>query len=256
MQLLERHNPEISFDWPRLLKASAQAPGATAPHGAHVTHGLRDERRQRRDRRDQRPRHEPPAAAPSVPEFAQPDPATPDAFDAQGAAEVTEYSEYTEYIDLSADSAADPSSASAAAGEEALEPSEPVEPIESAAPFEAAPPSEPIAAVQAQPQPEEPLPERYARLGVEGLSRLRSRYADLVGRLAARQLDPVDQADSLDPLNAPASEQRAQMLARVERLNPDRWLTAEEVAAALEEYETVFESLRGVIGRPARRGRL
>ena len=45
---------------------------------------------------------------------------------------------------------------------------------------------------------------------------------------------------------------------RAEGLNPDAWVTADEVTAALEQYETVFDGLRGVVGRyprGRRRGR-
>ena len=73
------------------------------------------------------------------------------------------------------------------------------------------------------------------------MTRLRARYADLVARLAAKTLDDC---------------QRADVMAQVEKLNPDAWLTPEEVAAALEEYETVVESLRAIVGRPPRRPRL
>jgi hypothetical protein len=49
---------------------------------------------------------------------------------------------------------------------------------------------------------------------------------------------------------------REELKSQAERLNPDRWLTADEVTAALEQYETVFENLRSVVGRyPQRRRR-
>ena len=54
------------------------------------------------------------------------------------------------------------------------------------------------------------------------------------------------------PMDEP---ERTELNARLERLNPDGWLTADEVASALEEYETVFESLRPVVGRHPRRRR-
>jgi hypothetical protein len=51
-------------------------------------------------------------------------------------------------------------------------------------------------------------------------------------------------------------EARVELNARVERLNPDAWLTPDEVASALEQYESVFESLRSVVGHyPSRRRR-
>jgi len=51
-------------------------------------------------------------------------------------------------------------------------------------------------------------------------------------------------------------DQRAELLGKAERLNPDAWITADAVAAALEEYESIFESLRPFAGRQGRRRRL
>lgn len=78
----------------------------------------------------------------------------------------------------------------------------------------------------------------YVRLGAEGLVRLRARYAEVMARIAER---PLEEAA------------REELKLRAERLNPDAWVTADEVTAALEQYETVFEGLRGVIGRYPRR---
>ena len=117
------------------------------------------------------------------------------------------------------------------------EPAEPGEPGESHELFESAEPGEPGEPAEAAP----PVPERYARLGAEGLAGVRARYADLVARIAAREME---------------DDQRADLVARAGRLNPDAWATADEVAAALEEYETVFESLRAVVGRQPRSRRL
>ncbi len=96
-------------------------------------------------------------------------------------------------------------------------------------------------AEQLSPPLEPPLEPRYARLGVDGLARLRARYADLKGRIGAR---PAEDAE------------RIELLARVERLNPDAWRSQDEVTHALEDYESVFEALRPLVGRPNRAGRL
>jgi hypothetical protein len=77
----------------------------------------------------------------------------------------------------------------------------------------------------------------YVRLGAEGLVRLRARYAEVMARIAER---PLEEAT------------REELKQRAERLNPDAWVTADEVSAALEQYETVFEALRGVVGRHPR----
>jgi hypothetical protein len=79
-----------------------------------------------------------------------------------------------------------------------------------------------------------------ARLGSEGLSRLRARYAEVLARISETVSDPVRQEE---------------LKATAERLNPDTWVTDTEVKAGLEDYETVFESLRSVVGRRRRRGR-
>jgi len=70
--------------------------------------------------------------------------------------------------------------------------------------------------------------------------RLRARYAEVMARIAERPLP---------------EEAREELKQRAERLNPDAWVTADEVAAALEQYETVFEGLRGLVGRHPRRRR-
>ena len=50
--------------------------------------------------------------------------------------------------------------------------------------------------------------------------------------------------------------EREELMARAARINPDAWQTDEAVSQALEDYESVFESLRPFLGRPARRRRL
>ena len=79
-----------------------------------------------------------------------------------------------------------------------------------------------------------------ARLGSEGLARLRARHAEVLARITEKITNPV---------------QSEQLKASAERLNPDTWVTDAEVVAGLEAYETVFDSLRGVIGRRRKRRR-
>ena len=86
-------------------------------------------------------------------------------------------------------------------------------------------------------RPEDAGSASYQRLGAEGLVRLRARYAEVMARIAERPLE---------------EEAREELKQRAERLNPDAWVTADEVAAALEQYETVFEGLRGIVGRHPR----
>jgi len=225
MRLLEQHNPDVSFDWERLLKSGSSASPGSVGSGS----GSRDERR--RDRRDQRrPRDSEPrvpavasAPTPQVPEDRagsdfrgiSSEPAAADAFD--GAVPSPRFGE--------PDAEPEPGEA---------EPGTPnPENLKNREPEDAVEPDEPV--------PPEPLDERYLRLGADGLRRLRARYADLKGRIAAK---PMDEA------------QRNELTARLERLNPDAWLTDEDVARGIDEYELVFESFRGVVGRPPRRSRL
>ena len=80
----------------------------------------------------------------------------------------------------------------------------------------------------------------HARLGGEGVSRLRGRYAEIMARISERVVD---------------ESRREELKSRAERLNPDTWVTEAEVKAGLEEYEGIFESLRAVVGRRKRRRR-
>jgi hypothetical protein len=216
MRMLEEHNPEVSFDWGRLLKQGAQGSTGSSGSSGSGSAGSRDERR--RQRREQRHRGEqsaPPAmatgsvtrleAVPTEPETgsapeSEMDSAPTDEGYARGTVEVAQL----------------------AANPEPQEPREPGEPEEPGEPGE----------------PDSAVPARFSRLGPDTLRRLRARYADLKERIAAR---PAEDAE------------RAELMTRVERLNPDAWLTEGEVGHALEEYEAVFESIRPLVGRPGRR---
>ncbi|HEY7502102.1 MAG TPA: hypothetical protein VH740_26510 [Vicinamibacterales bacterium] len=90
------------------------------------------------------------------------------------------------------------------------------------------------------PAAKEPVPALLERLGADGVQRLRSRYAEVVARINERAQDPA---------------RRDELRASAERLNPDAWLTPEDVTRGLEEYETVFAMLRQVVGRKRRRRR-
>ena len=74
-------------------------------------------------------------------------------------------------------------------------------------------------------------------LGAEGLSRVRARYAEVLARISAQITDDAI-ADELREL--------------AERLNPDAWVTADEVARGLEDFERVLEQLRQRLGPPRR----
>ena len=88
--------------------------------------------------------------------------------------------------------------------------------------------------------PEDRTSAAYQRLGSEGLARLRARYAEVMARIAER---PMEDAA------------REELKLRAERLNPDGWVTADEVQRALEQYESEFEGLRALVGTRRRRRR-
>jgi hypothetical protein len=86
-------------------------------------------------------------------------------------------------------------------------------------------------------------PEAPAHLpmGPEGLERLRNRYGQVIAGIRRRVTDP---------------DTRVRLLQEAERLNPDRWESADEIKVALEQYESVHESLRSaVLGSTRRRKR-
>jgi hypothetical protein len=95
-------------------------------------------------------------------------------------------------------------------------------------------PSTPSAAEARHPEPEpvgidEPTSAAHARLGSEGLGRLRARYSEMLARIGERVADP---------------ERQAELKQLAERLNPDAWVTDTDVATALESYEATFAALR------------
>ncbi|MBA3232312.1 MAG: hypothetical protein H0T05_05780 [Acidobacteria bacterium] len=173
IRLIEEHNPNLEFDWPRILKGD----------GAPADAMSRSEPAERRPRQD-RPRSDRTPAAPRIPAVSQPPerPAQQDAPREAIAEEVT-----------------------------------------------------PSPMVLAEPEPE-PAPDTPAgaRLGAEGLGRLRARYAEVIARILEKVEDPEGQTE---------------LKSRAERLNPDTWVTDGEVTEGLEQYETVYEALRAVVGR-------
>jgi hypothetical protein len=94
--------------------------------------------------------------------------------------------------------------------------------------------TEPVPAQLEPPPPpvEEPMTAAHARLGSEGLARLRGRYSEMLARIGERIAE---------------QEQREELKVLAERLNPDTWVTEADVAAGLESYETTFASLRAAL---------
>jgi hypothetical protein len=90
-----------------------------------------------------------------------------------------------------------------------------------------------------EPQQEVPISAAAARLGSEGLARLRGRYAEVMARITDRVQD---------------ADRQAELKTTADRLNPDAWVTESDVVAALDAYEATFESLRSIVGHRRRRG--
>jgi hypothetical protein len=91
-----------------------------------------------------------------------------------------------------------------------------------------------------KPEVEDAPTPAHAKLGSEGVQRLRARHAEILARISERAADPL---------------RREELKSQADRLNPDAWVTDEEVAQGLEQYESVFASLREVVGQTRRRRR-
>jgi hypothetical protein len=186
IRLIEEHNPDVHFDWTRILKFPPQPEASrTTPVPAARPEQPASARAHAPVRAPERP-PAPPQAAQALEEPSAPSPAP-----------------------------ADPVSESAV-----------------------------LAAFEAEDEPppaEAPRPSVVeARLGSEGLLRLRARYAEIMARISERQLD-----DSA----------REELKALAERLNPDAWVTEDEVRAGLDSYESVLATLRPLVGAPRRKRR-
>jgi hypothetical protein len=262
IRLLEQHNPDVQFDWTRILKS----PSADAGHGYGRRAGVTRDAGRREDRRDRATDHTEHAtdhAEPTERATDRTEPterATDRTEPTERATDRTEPTEWTmdraepteqtmdraEPTERTMDRAERMEHATdhTERGREHAEPTEPatyrterMEPAtDHAERMELREPQTPPESSQA-----EPVESRYARIGSDGLGRLRARYAEVMARIAER---PMDEAV------------REELKLKAERLNPDAWVTADEVSQALEEYEVVFEDLRAVVGRhPRRRSR-
>jgi len=194
IHLLEQSNPDVQFDWTRILKQ----PASPEPQPQ-----AREQKRTPPPHQRQQPAHtpvQPPSPDPMPPVVSPP---------------VAEMESPHAIDDVERDA---------------------VIAVEEQLAIEAAdrPEVEPVH------QDDVPATAAGAHLGTEGLSRLRARYAEVLARISDR------------PLEEPVREE---LKARAERLNPDAWVTDDEVRQGLEQYEAVFESLRAVVGHPRRRRR-
>ena len=209
IRLIEEHNPDVEFDWTRILK------GQESP--SELRAGSQPDRRDR-----PRPRDFPPRPAPERRE-------TPARVEVPRALDPPDREDFETQV----------AEAAAPAIDQGTEAAERVEPPEAAVieEFLAEPRIEPPVA---RPLAGDALSAVEARLGSEGLSRLRARYSEVLARISETIQDPARQEE---------------LKTQAERLNPDTWVTEAEVGAGLESYESVFESLRSVVGRRRRRRR-
>ncbi len=187
IRTIEESNPELTFDWPQMLKA--QPPPAPAP-AAGGRAGVRERRgRGARSRgAERRPGPDRSAGAPGAPPPA-----------AEPPDEAVEAAQAMLAVDAGPETG----------GEEERTP---------------LPPGLHVA----------------ERLGPEGFSRLRARYAELMARIAERVTEPA---------------RLEQLREQAERLNPDTWITDDEARAGIEGFDGAYEALRAQLGRRRRRSR-
>lgn len=197
IQLIESLNPDIEFDWSRILKGETTERQTAAPEKARGRGSARA--RGKRDR----------PAAPRVSSESQ--------------------------------AAAVPAPSAAAAEEAAADQAERADAAEAPGDHDDVPVAP---AEETLPGPDEltapPVTAAHDRLGGEAVSRLRARYAEIRARIEERISDPARQEE---------------LYALAERLNPDGWVTGDEVARALDEYESVLAAIRASVGLSRRRRR-
>ena len=224
IRLIEEYNPDVEFDWTRILK------------GQETPEEQRGGQPERRGKPRPRDYQRPSATVGAAPPLERAQRETPPVINDSRAD-----------LPAPADPTAEP--LSFAPAEDAVQASDtPMRlesPIADPAPIDEAAIDELLSdAAQAGPtgisDPSETVPAAQARLGSEGLSRLRARHAEVLARISEAVADPL---------------RRDELKSQAERLNPDTWVTDGEVTEGLERYETVFESLRTVVGRRRKRRR-
>jgi hypothetical protein len=125
-------------------------------------------------------------------------------------------------------------------GPDEAEPDEVEEPgdaeIEIAADVAAANALEQLTHPDVEENPDAPVLPVAQTLGTEQLTRLRARYGEIQRRITERGGERVDQ-----------------LRLQAESLNPDAWVTRDEIRAGLEEFENRMRELRGALGLRRRR---
>ena len=206
---IEEHNPDIEFDWPKILEAQPSA--APPAEDARDRRGRRDRPRPARPTEGQRPAPPPAPAEPSERQDALP-------------------SDLVE-LEPSEPELSEPELESESEPELEPDPLD-LEPAEIVQAFEQLTHPEAEEAVEVPAMPVE------RQVGREQLTRLRARYAELLTRIAERGGD-VERIDAL----------RAQ----AESLNPDTWVTEEDVRQGIDSFEPKIRDLRAALGLRRRR---
>ncbi len=221
IRLIEEHNPDVEFDWTRILR-SQDSPAESR--------SSQPDRRSRQRPRDGFTREGPSRPAPVADPGGQTG-VRRGSDEGQTGVRPGSDEGQTGVRPLERDDRSNPADLVAQAETVELPDAQIVEE------FLAEPRVEPAAP---RPQAGDALTAVEGRLGSEGLSRLRARYAEVLARISETITDP---------------ERQDELRTQAERLNPDTWVTDAEVKAGLESYESVFESLRTVVGRRKRRRR-
>ena len=225
IRLIEEHNPDVEFDWTRILKGQ-DAPTEQKAH-------QQDRRGRPRREYPSRPEAAPPVApTPSLPQV---EPVT-----AEAAAEPLLETVRAESPGRTAEAHDSDAPALTVAAPGQLAPPPLEEPRIDQAAIDELLSDSPMGLSSPGAPADAPATPAEARLGSEGLSRLRARHAEVLARISETVTDPL---------------RRDELKSQAERLNPDTWVTDAEVTQGLESYETVFESLRTVVGRGRNRRR-
>ena len=203
IRIIEEQNPDITFDWPRILEGQPTAPPLEDP-------------RNRRVRRD-RPRPAAPAAR-RPPRSTPAERPGPPAIDVK-LPETEDFSQIPEIAE-------DPDLVEP----ESFEPDAPEPDLDQAL--------EQLTQPDVEEKVGAPVRPLDRILSSEELTRLRARYAELLARIVERGGDP----SRVDALRAEA-----------EALNPETWVTPEEVQRGIQSFEPKIRDLRAALGLRRRR---
>lgn len=235
IRTLEEQNPEIGFDWTKILEA--QRPPAPAEPGGRRRRPRREvekpaqakaPRRTRGARR--RAAAAAPAGAPTTPAEAVARAATAPADEARPAPEPPE-------LPAGVEAGSDRSEGPAVVPESETEESDAAEQAAALVPVTVYHGGADVLVTPAGGGPR--VSPIEARLGSEQLGRVRARYAEILARITERAGE--------DPARLDELRQAADLL------NPDGWVTDAEIEAGLRQFDTRLGEIRRVLGIKRRR---